>query len=86
MNPFDHLSGEGRLLLTASTATEPAREMNRTSHGLLTFYLLEALQGAEEVGMRAVLIRVPHDEWEHEGTIGWTGARVSSLSEVLALV
>jgi HAD superfamily hydrolase (TIGR01509 family) len=44
------------------------------------------LQGAEEVGMRAVLIRVPHDEWEHEGTIGWAGPRVSSLSEVLALV
>ena len=44
------------------------------------------LQGAAEVGMNAVLIRVPHDEWEHEGTIGWTGPRVSSLSEVLALV
>ena len=44
------------------------------------------LQGAEEVGMTAVLIRVPHDEWEHDGTIGWTGPRVSSLSEVLALV
>ncbi len=23
--------------------------------------------------MTAVLIRVPHDEWEHEGTIGWEG-------------
>jgi putative hydrolase of the HAD superfamily len=44
------------------------------------------LQGAEEVGMTAVLIRVPHDEWEHEGTIGWTGPRISSLSEVLGLV
>jgi putative hydrolase of the HAD superfamily len=44
------------------------------------------LQGASEVGMTAVLIRVPHDEWEHDGTIGWTGPRVSSLSEVLALV
>jgi putative hydrolase of the HAD superfamily len=44
------------------------------------------LQGAEAVGMTAVLIRVPHDEWEHEGTIGWTGPRVSALSEVLALV
>jgi putative hydrolase of the HAD superfamily len=44
------------------------------------------LQGAAEVGMTAVLIRVPHDEWEHDGTIGWTGARVSSLSAVLALV
>ena len=44
------------------------------------------LQGAEAAGMAPVLIRVPHDEWEHEGTIGWTGPRVSSLSEVLALV
>jgi len=44
------------------------------------------LQGAEAVGMRAILIRAPHDEWEHEGTIGWTGPRVSSLTEVLALV
>ena len=36
--------------------------------------------------MTAVLIRAPYDEWEHEGTIGWAGPRVSSLSEVLALV
>jgi putative hydrolase of the HAD superfamily len=44
------------------------------------------LQGAEAVGMTAVLIRVPHDEWEHEGTIGWQGPRVAALSEVLDLV
>lgn len=44
------------------------------------------LQGAAAAGMRPVLIRVPHDEWEHDGTIGWDGPRVSSLSEVLALV
>lgn len=44
------------------------------------------LQGAAAVGMRPVLIRAPYDEWEHEGTIGWDGPRVSSLSEVLALV
>jgi putative hydrolase of the HAD superfamily len=44
------------------------------------------LQGAEAVGMTAVLIQVLHDEWEHEGTIGWVGRRVSALSEVLALV
>jgi hypothetical protein len=36
--------------------------------------------------MTAVLIRVPHDEWEHEGTIGWKGLRVKALSEVLGLV
>ena len=44
------------------------------------------LQGAAEAGMSPVLIRAPYDEWEHEGTIGWDGPRVSSLGEVLALV
>lgn len=44
------------------------------------------LQGAAAAGMTPVLIRAPYDEWEHEGTIGWEGPRVSSLSEVLALV
>ena len=44
------------------------------------------LQGAEAVGMTAVLIRVPHDGWEHEGTIGWSGPRIAALSELLALV
>ncbi len=44
------------------------------------------LQGAAEAGMSPVLIRAPYDEWELEGTIGWDGPRVSSLSEVLALV
>jgi helicase len=48
-NPFDQLSGEGRLVLTAASASEPAWELGGSSHGLLTFYLLEALQGAEEV-------------------------------------
>ncbi len=48
-NPLDQLSGEGRLVLTATAATEPAWEIGQSSHGLLTFYLLEALQGAEEV-------------------------------------
>jgi putative hydrolase of the HAD superfamily len=44
------------------------------------------LQGAAAAGMSPVLIRAPYDEWEHEGTTGWGGRRVSSLSEVLALV
>ncbi len=43
------LSGEGRLILTASTANEPAWEDQRSGHGLLTDHLIEALQGAEEV-------------------------------------
>jgi putative hydrolase of the HAD superfamily len=44
------------------------------------------LQGAEAAGMTAVLIKAPHDRWEHEGTVDWAGPHVSSLSEVLALV
>jgi putative hydrolase of the HAD superfamily len=44
------------------------------------------LQGAAEAGMTPILIRAPHDQWEHEGTIDWDGQRVSALSEVLALV
>ena len=46
---LDQLSGDGRLILTASSATEEAWEHQRLGHGLLTYYLLEALQGAEEV-------------------------------------
>ncbi len=44
------------------------------------------LQGAAGAGMTPVLIRAPYDEWEHDGTIGWSGPRVSSLTDVLALV
>jgi helicase len=46
---LDQLSGEGRLIFTASTANEPAWEDQRIGHGLLTHNLIEALQGAEEV-------------------------------------
>lgn len=48
-DPLDGLSGDGRLVLTAANPTESAWEIGRFSHGLLTFYLLEALQGVEEV-------------------------------------
>ena len=46
---LDQLAGEGRLIFTASSANEPAYEHNRFGHGFLTYYLLEALCGAEEV-------------------------------------
>lgn len=42
-------SGSGRVILTASKATEPAWENENLGHGLLTYHLLEALQGANEV-------------------------------------
>jgi replicative superfamily II helicase len=43
------MAGDGRLILTASTATQPAWEYARLRHGLLTHHLIEALQGAPEV-------------------------------------
>ena len=46
---LEQMSGEGRLVFTASTATERAWENSKLRHGLLTHHLLEALQGAEEV-------------------------------------
>ena len=45
---LEHLSGAGRLILTASLATERAWESQKVGHGLLTYYLLEALQGGPE--------------------------------------
>jgi len=46
---LEQLAGDGRLILTASTADQPAWENPKIGHGLLTYFLLEALRGAEEV-------------------------------------
>ncbi|WID99678.1 DEAD/DEAH box helicase (plasmid) [Bosea vestrisii] len=46
---LDHLAGQGRIIFTASNAHEPAYEHNRYGHGFLTFYLLEALRGVEDI-------------------------------------
>lgn len=46
---LEQMSGEGRLILTASTSTEAAWEDVRLGHGLLTYHLIQALMGAEEV-------------------------------------
>lgn len=43
------MAGDGRLILTASTATQPAWEYARLRHGLLTHHLIDALQGVPEV-------------------------------------
>lgn len=48
-NLLDQLSGDGRLIFTASSATEEAWEIPRFRHSLMTYYLLEALEGADEV-------------------------------------
>jgi helicase len=46
---LEQMSGNGRLILTASTATEAAWENTKLKNGLLTYHLIEALLGAEEV-------------------------------------
>jgi helicase len=45
---LEQLSGKGRLILTASSASERAWESSKRGHGFLTFYLLEGLQGPAE--------------------------------------
>jgi replicative superfamily II helicase len=46
---LDQISGRGRLVLTAATSTQRAWESGRYRHGLLTYHLIQALQGVEEV-------------------------------------
>jgi hypothetical protein len=46
---LEHMSGTGRLIITASAANEPAWENPRTGHGYFTHFLLEAMQGVEGV-------------------------------------
>jgi helicase len=43
------LAGSGRIIFTASGASEPAYEHQTFGHGFLTYFLLEALRGAEEI-------------------------------------
>lgn len=43
------MSGNGRLIFTASSETEQAFENPRLGHGVFTYYLLQALQGDDEV-------------------------------------
>ena len=43
------LAGNGRIIFTASSATEPAWEHGRYGHGLLTYFLMEALRGPAEL-------------------------------------
>lgn len=46
---LSQLAGEGRLIFTATLPNEKAWETPKTGHGLLTYHLIEALIGAEEV-------------------------------------
>ena len=43
------ISGEGRVVLTASGPTQKAWESSKLGHGFLTLYLIEALQGPPEI-------------------------------------
>ncbi len=57
---LNRISGEGRVVLTASGATQKAWESPRSGHGFLTLYLIEALQGPAEIraGDRIGLLRL----------------------------
>lgn len=46
---LSRLAGEGRVILTASAATQPAWEHVKEGHGLLSRALMQALTGAPEV-------------------------------------
>lgn len=46
---LDRFTGDGRVVLTAAADDQPALESVRHGHGLLTFRLMEALEGAPEV-------------------------------------
>lgn len=46
---LQQLAGNGRLVFTASAADEAAWEHAGHGHGFLTYYLIEALRGCEEV-------------------------------------
>jgi helicase len=46
---LEQMAGTGRLILTASTAEQPAYEDPIVGHGLLTYHLLQALLGPDEV-------------------------------------
>ena len=57
---LDRMSGDGRVILTASTASEEAWEHPSLGHGYLTYHLLEALLGSDCVvdGETVRLLRV----------------------------
>jgi helicase len=57
---LNRISGEGRVVLTASGPAQKAWESERSGHGFLTLYLIEALQGPAEIrqGDRIGLLRL----------------------------
>jgi replicative superfamily II helicase len=57
---LNQISGEGRVILTASSPTQKAWESPRLGHGFLTLHLLEALRGPEEIreGDRVGVLRL----------------------------
>ncbi len=46
---LEQMSGDGRIIFTASSSEEEAWESPKLGHGVLTYHLLEALRGADEV-------------------------------------
>ena len=57
---LNQISGEGRVVLTASGPTQKAWESPKLGHGFLTLHLVEGLQGPEEIreGGRIAVLRL----------------------------
>ena len=49
---LSRISGKGRVIFAAATATQEAIEDRRRGHGLFSFYLIEALRGAGSTSKR----------------------------------
>lgn len=57
---LNQISGEGRVVLTASGPTQKAWESPKLGHGFLSLHLIEGLQGPEEIreGGRIAVLRL----------------------------
>jgi replicative superfamily II helicase len=58
INPLADVSGEGRVIITASNFNEPAYEMPGRDHGLLTKALIEAFEAEAQTNILALMSRV----------------------------
>lgn len=74
---LEQMAGTGRLILTASTAKQPAYEDPVLGHGLLTYHLLQALLGPDQV--------VEHDRVPIYGLLSYVTSQViASASGTMA--
>ncbi|WP_122262119.1 DEAD/DEAH box helicase [Ornithinimicrobium cerasi] len=67
--------GEGRVVLTASGASEPALETAAFGHGLLSYHLIEGLQGVEGLASDGLI--------DLMGLLRWTVAKVIESAKLI---